>query len=92
MLDIYASRTITGKIPDEFFVRGRVLEWIDAQDIEQRIYTSPKSGGLNLLCVLVGIPRENELPVHQGGLLEHLLTGVFMPLRRDSRIPGMDRR
>jgi len=92
MLDVDASRIVAGKISDELFARGRILEGIDAKDRQQIIDTSPKSRGLDILRVLVGIPRENDLPVHQGGLLEHLLTGVFMPLRRDSRIPGTDRR
>ena len=92
MLDVYSSRIITGKISDEFFIRGRILEWIDAQDREQRIDAIPKSSRFNLLRVLVGVPRENEFPAHQGNLLEHLPRGVFMPLTRDSRMPGTLRR
>lgn len=92
MLDIDAPGIIAGKVSNEPFVRRRVLEGIDAQNREQGVGTSLKPRGLDLLGVLIGIPREHQFPAYQGILLEHLPIGVFMPLRRDSRIPGTDKR
>lgn len=92
VFNINAPRVSAGEIPHEPFVRRRVLEWIGAKNREQAVYTGAKPGGLNLLSVLVSVPRKNELPVYHGGFFEHLARGVFMFLRRDSRMPGVDRR
>ena len=92
MPDVDATGVRPRKVAYELFVARRGLVRIPAEYVEENLGLRPKTGG----CELAGVPtclgREDYLSPHQPGPLEHLLTGVFMPLRMDSRMPGTESR
>lgn len=92
MFDINAARAGAGKVADESFIRGRILERINAKNGKQRVNAGAKPGGLDLLCVFAGVLCKNQPPAYHGSFFEHLAIGVFMFLIRDSRIPGTESR
>lgn len=92
VLDIDSPRICTRQIPDEFLERRRVLKGIFSEDFQENLRFRPKPGGGQLLRVLLRLFREDELPAYQASFFDSLPTGVFIPSRIDSRIPGIDRR
>jgi len=92
VLDVDAPGIGAGEIANEPFIGRGILEWIGAQNRQKGVHAAAKAGGLDLLCVLEGVLRKDQLPGYHGSFFEHLAMGVFIFLVRDSRIPGTDRR
>jgi len=105
MLDIDATRISPRQISHEFLVRRRGLERIAAQNRQQVFHFCTQTCRSQIASVLLRLPRENYLPgrairncfcgqvfAHQGSSEEHCSSGVCIPSRRDSRIPGIDSR
>ena len=81
-----------GQIAHEFFVRWRILKWILREDVEQPLRLRPEIRGRDLPRILLRLLREDNGPTHQPGLLEALLSGSAIPLRIETRIPGIEMR
>ena len=62
------------------------------QDLEQGLRLGPKARGRQLLGVLLGRLGAEEAPGHQSSLSSSSSTGVAMPSRMDSRMPGIETR
>ena len=93
MMDVDSPRAGAGEIADEFLKRRRRLKRIVPKDVEQRLGLRFESGAAEFLCVFDGLRREHDPPrCHQSSDSRHFFTGVFIPLRIDSRMPGMERR
>ena len=90
MLDVDAPRICTFKIADELLERGRILEGILRQHAQQTLRLWLEVLGCDFLRVLLGLFRESDLPTHQPGFVEVLLSGTASPFRTDSRIPGIE--
>lgn len=92
VLDIDAARKCPGQIAHEFFVWRRILKRILREDVEKPLRLRPEIGRRDFPRVLLRLLREDDRPVHQPGLLDALLSGSAIPLRMESRIPGIETR
>ena len=92
VLNIDAARISARKVSHQFFVRRRVLKWIPGDDVEKTLGLGFEIRGRDLPGVLLSLLGINDRPTHQPGLVEVLLSGSAMPLRMESRIPGIETR
>jgi hypothetical protein len=92
VLNVDSARICTVQITDKFFKRRRIPKRIAFQNLEQLLDLGTQIGRRDFLGVLLRLSRKKELPRHQFGVLEDLLSGSFSPLRIESRMPGMDTR
>ena len=93
MLDVDPSRVCALKVAHKLFVEGWSLVRIRAQDAEEGFGFWPKTTLRESPRVLLCLLREDELVVaHQPGSGAHSFRGVFMPLRMESFMPGMETR
>ena len=92
VLDVDAARIGARQVSHQFFIGRWILKWISGEKVEQTLGVGFEIRGRDLPGVLLGLPRINDRPTHQPGLVEVLPSGSAMPLRIDSRIPGIERR
>ncbi len=92
VLDIDPPRICPGQITYQFLVRRRVLERVSRHHVEEALSVRFEIGGRDPFGVLPSLPRVDDRPSHQPGLPRDLESGSAMPLRMESRIPGMERR
>ena len=92
VLNVDAAGISARQVANEFFVVGRILERIPGDDVEKTLGLGFEIRGRNLLGVLLGLLGVNDGPTHQPGLVEVLPSGSAMPLRMESRIPGIEMR
>lgn len=92
VLDVDAARISARQVSHQFFIGRWILRWISGEEVEQTLGVGFEIRGRDLPGVLLGLPRINDRPTHQPGLVEVLPSGSAMPLRIDSRIPGIERR
>jgi hypothetical protein len=90
VLNVDATRIGSGEVAHEFFVWGRVLEGVVGEDGEEAFGLGAEVGAGDLASVFLSLFGEDDRPVHQPGLVEALDRGSAMPLRMDSRMPGME--
>ena len=92
VLNVNASRIGARQISHQFFVGRWILKWIFGEEVEKALGLGFEVRGCDLPGVFLGLPRKNDRPTHQPGLVKVLPSGSAMPLRIDSRIPGIERR
>ena len=92
MLNVDAARISPHEIPNQLFVRRRILKRIFRDDVEQTFGLGPEIRGRYFFCVFLRLPGVNDNPTHQPGFFEDLESGSAMPLRIDSRMPGIETR
>ncbi len=92
VLNVDAARISTRKVSHQFFVRRWVLKWISGDEVEKTLSLGFEIRGRNLPGVLLSLAGINDRPTHQPGLVEDLPSGSAMPLRMESRIPGIEMR
>jgi hypothetical protein len=89
MLYVDATGTCTSQIADQFLERRWILIRIQFQDLKQSLGFWLQSRRLEFFSVLLSLFGEDKRPAHHLSSLLHFPTGVLMPSRMDSRIPGM---
>ena len=92
VLDVDTAGVGTGQIPDELLAGWWGLERILGDDVEQTLGLGFEIRGCNLFRILLGLLGINDGPTHQPGLVEVLPSGTAIPLRMESRIPGIETR
>ena len=94
MLDVDSAGAGAGEITHELFERGRTLSRIAAENLEERFRLRPQSRSRDLSSVLLRLFREEDAPGrrYQPGFSEAFESGVFRPLRIESRIRGIETR
>lgn len=94
VVDVDPARVRSGEISDESFAPRRRCERVARQEIQGFLRVGPQPRGGELFRVLPRLGREDDSPAgrHQPGPFAQRETGVFIPLRIDSRIPGMESR
>lgn len=92
MLDVDATGIGARQISDELFVWRRLLKRILRDDIEKTLRLWPEVRRRKFPGVLLRLFGVNNRPIHQPGLVEDLPRGSAMPLRMESRIPGIEMR
>ncbi len=92
VLNVDATRISARQVTHQFFVGRRILKRIFGDEIEKTLGLRFEIRGRNLPGVLLSLPGVDDRPTHQPGLAEVLLSGTAMPLRIESRIPGIERR
>ncbi len=96
VLYVDASRVSPGEIANELFEPRRLLQGIPTKDSQQFFGLCPQTAGREFPGVFLRLPGEDDLPgprlVYQPGRLDVLGSGVRIPFRIDSRIPGIERR
>ncbi len=81
-----------------FEIANKLLKWrwhlirISAEDFENRYSLGFEVGRSELLGILLSLLCIADFPGHQRSSDAHFPTGVAMPFRMDSRIPGIDSR
>jgi hypothetical protein len=83
MLNVDAAEIRARQISDEFFIWRRTLKRIFRDDVKKPLCLSDFPG------VLLRLPGVNR-PTHQPGFFSAFLSGLAIPLRMESRIPGID--
>lgn len=68
------------------------MEGIRNKHIQQLLRVRFQPCRCDFLSVFTCLLGENEPPAHPPGSSEHSATGVAMPSRMDSRIPGIETR
>ena len=92
VLNVDAARISARQVAHQFFVGRRVLKWIFGDKIEKTMGLGFEIRGRDFPGILLGLFGVNNRPTHQPGLVEVLPSGTAMPLRMDSRMPGMETR
>lgn len=92
VLNVDAARVGAGEVADEFFVGRRILVRVGLQDAQKQLGLGAQAGGLEFSGILARLGGVEDGPGYHGDLLEHLPAGVFIPLRMDCRIPGIESR
>ena len=92
MLDVDATRIGARQVSHQFFVGRRVLKGIPGDEIEQTLGLGLEIRGRDFPGILLCLLGVDDRPTHQPGLVEVLLSGTAMPLRIDSRMPGIETR
>jgi hypothetical protein len=80
------------KISHQFLKRGRILARIRAHDFKQALSICPQVRRSQFLSVLLRLFCVIEIPAHQLRVLELFESGSAIPLRIESRIPGIESR
>jgi len=92
VLEVDAARICARQVSHQFFIRRRILKWIFGEQVKQTLGLGFEIRGRDLPGVLLGLPRINDRPTHQPGLVDVLLSGSAIPLRIDARMPGIESR
>lgn len=92
MLDVDAPGVCSGQVADELFVGRRRAVRVLFKNREEDLRLRLQTGGGKVLCIFLGLLRVDELPTHQSRSSSHSSTGVLMPSRMDSLIPGTETR
>lgn len=92
VLDVDAARICPVQIAEEFFKRRWIAERIVLEHREQFLHFFCQRGSLQFLCIFLRLLHVHKLVFHKSMRFEPREAGVRMPLRMDSRIPGIDRR
>ena len=92
MLNVDAPRIGAHQITGEFLKGGRVLKRILRDNVEEFLGLRFEIRQCNPLRVLARLPGVNNRPTHQPGFFDNLESGSAMPLRMDSRMPGIETR
>ena len=92
MLDIDPTGKRPAQVAHQLFVRGRILKWIVGQNLQK-----PLRLRFQMRCdyfprILLRLLGKNDRPTHQPGFVEVLSSDSFIPLRMESRMPGMETR
>src|SRR5438552_9405407 len=90
MLNVDAAGIRAREISDEFLVRRRTLKRIFRDDVKKPLCLRSKVCRSDLPGVFLGLPGVNDRPAHQPGFFSAFLSGSAIPLRMESRIPGID--
>ena len=89
MLNVDAAGIRARQISDEFLVRRRTLKRIFRDDVKKPLCLRSKVCRSDLPGVLLRLPGVNR-QTHQPGFFRAFLSGSAIPLRMESRIPGID--
>lgn len=92
MLNVDSAGISSCQVAHEFFKRRRILERVLFDNIEEQFRFGSKPRCRKLLGIFLGLLCKDEPPTYHFNLVRHFLMGVLMPLRIDSRIPGIERR
>lgn len=96
VLDVDSSREGAREVTHELLKSRRLPPGIRPKDLEKFFGLFAQTAGRELPCVFLRLFGENDLPgarfVYQPGRFEVLESGVRIPFRIDSRIPGIERR
>lgn len=92
MLDVDATGIGAGQVTNELLEGRRVAERVLAEYVEQRLGLRPQACGRELLGIALCLFGEEQAPDHQPGLSSSCSTGVAIPSRIDSRMPGIESR
>ncbi len=96
MLDVDPSRVGASKVADEFLESRLLPPGIRSENLEELLGLFAQAAGREFPGVFLRLLGEDDLPgprfVYQPGRFDVLESGVRIPLRIDSRIPGMERR
>ena len=92
MLDIDPAGVRAGKIADKLLEWRMGFKGIFFEDFQDTLRLFLETGSGKFLRVLLCLRCIHELPAHQTSFSVHFLTGVFIPDRMDSRIPGIESR
>ena len=89
MLNVDPTRAGSGKFSDKSLERRRSLVRVSGENRQYLLGLRTKPGTRKFLCVAFGLPGKDQAPTHQSSLSSHFSTGVFIPFRIDSFIPGI---
>src|SRR5205809_2513817 len=89
MLNVDATGICAGEISDEFLEWRRTLKRISRDYVKKPLRLGSKVCRSNLAGVFLGLPGVNDRPAHQPGFFSAFLSDSAIPLRMESRIPGM---
>lgn len=96
MLHADSPRVGAREIADELLESRRLPPGIRSEDLEELFGFFAQAADREFPSVFLRLPGEHDLPgprfVYQPGRFEVLETGVRIPFRIDSRIPGIERR
>jgi hypothetical protein len=90
VLNVDASRVGTRQISNEFFVGRRSLERSLCEKIEKTFCLWPEIGRRKFPRIYLRLFRKGDRPTHQPGWVEVFSSGSAMPLRMESRMPGIE--
>lgn len=90
MLDVDSPGARPGKIADKLLVGWWRFVGIVGQEIKKLLCVAFQPRARQFLGVALCLCRINQRPAHQSSFLAHLSTGVFKPLRIDSRMSGIE--
>ncbi len=82
----------TRQISNQFLMGRWVLERIHRDDVKKALGLGFQIRGRNAPGVLLGLAGVDDGPAHQPGWVDALPSGSAMPLRMESRIPGIETR
>ena len=92
VLNVDAARISARQVSNQFFVRRRIPKGIPGDEFKKTLGLRFEIRRRDLPGVLLSLPGVNDGPAHQPGLVEVLPSGTAIPLRMESRIPGIERR
>ena len=96
MLDVDSSRAGTREIADKLLEPRRLPPGICSENLDEFLGLFAQAAGRKFSGVFLRLPGEDDLPdpgfVYQPGRFDVLESGVRIPFRIDSRIPGIERR
>lgn len=92
VLDVDAPRTCSLQIAHQPFKTGWGLKGILSEDFQQLFNPAPQPHGPDLPGIPLSLSSEDNCPTHHFSSVAQSDTGVAMPSRIDSRIPGTDSR
>src|SRR5690554_2336120 len=92
MLDIDTARIGPGEVTDKLLERGWLAVGVFSQEVQQFLGLRLEAAGSQFPGVFLCLPGEDQPPCHQSSSSSHSSTGVSMPSRIDSRIPGTESR
>ena len=90
MLYVDSARIGTSKVTDKLLGGRRVPERINRQNIQQMLCLRLQASAGKLLGVFLRLFGENKAEFHQASFLLQAETGVAIPARIDSLMPGME--
>ena len=91
-LDVDSPRIGAIQVPNQFLIGWGNLKRIMGDQLQKLLGLRLKTGGRQLLGILLRLLRVNDAPSHQSSSLALLASGSAMPCLMDSRIPGTDNR
>jgi len=96
VLDVDSPRIGTRKITDKLFEPRGPLPWVLPKDFQKLFSFLAQSAGSEFPGAFLRLPGEGHPPgrrfFYQPGRFDVFESGVRIPFRIDSRIPGIERR